>query len=167
LLQENIALPYTPRKFVKHPEHPLFYVIEADNNVLAPATRQKLLTDSTAVNGDATPLSPQEFGYPRGAGHWASCIQIIDPVTTKSVVFNIDLEDNECATSLAVAPFAGQDDEAFLVVGTAKDLQDFCMSIASTTMGKNLNSFTKQKWNSPPQLCWRSKADYWQASVPT
>jgi splicing factor 3B subunit 3 len=122
LLQENIPLPYTPRKFIKHPDQPLFYVISADNNVLAPATRTKLLTESTAVNGDAVQLPPEEFGYPRGIGHWASCIQIIDPVTTKSVVFTLELEDNECATSITAAPFSGQDDETFLIVGTAKDL---------------------------------------------
>jgi len=122
LLQENIPLPYTPRKFIKHPDQPLFYVIEADNNVLAPATRTKLLTESTAVNGDAVVLPAEEFGYPRGTGHWSSCIQIVDPVTTKSVIFTLDLEENECATSITAAPFSGQDDETFLVVGTAKDL---------------------------------------------
>lgn len=100
----------------------MFYVIEADNNVLAPATRQKLIADSNAVNGEATPLPVEDFGHPRGTGHWASCIQIVDPVSTKSVVFTLELEDNESATSLAIAPFSGQDDEAFLVVGTAKDL---------------------------------------------
>jgi splicing factor 3B subunit 3 len=122
LLQENIPLAYTPRKFVRHPEQPLFYVIGTDNNVLAPATRAKLIESSDAVNGDATPLPAEEFGYPRGTGHWASCVQIVDPVSTKSVVFTLELEDNECATSLAIAPFSGQDNEAFLIVGTAKDL---------------------------------------------
>jgi splicing factor 3B subunit 3 len=122
LLQENIPLAYTPRKFVRHPDQPLFYVIGTDNNVLAPATRTKLIQSSDAVNGDATPLPAEDFGYPRGTGHWASCVQIVDPVSTKSVVFTLELEDNECATSLAVAPFSGQDNEAFLIVGTAKDL---------------------------------------------
>jgi splicing factor 3B subunit 3 len=122
LLQDNISLAYTPRKFVRHPDQPLFYVIEADNNVLAPNTRAQLIADSNAVNGDATPLPPQEFGYPRGTGHWASCVQIIDPVSAKDVLFTLELENNECATSIAIAPFAGQDNEAFLVIGTAKDL---------------------------------------------
>ncbi len=30
MLQESIPLSYTPRRFVKHPEQPLFYVIEID-----------------------------------------------------------------------------------------------------------------------------------------
>ena len=97
-------------------------MIEADNGILAPSTRARLIENSTAVNGDATSLSAEEFGYPRGTGHWASCIQIIDPVSTKSTIFTLELEDNECATSIAIAPFSGQDDEAFLLVGTAKDL---------------------------------------------
>ncbi|KAJ9664691.1 pre-mRNA-splicing factor rse1 [Neophaeococcomyces mojaviensis] len=123
LLQESIPLPYTPRKFIKHPEHNLFYVIESDNNTLAPATRTKLINETPAVNGDANILPPDQFNNPHGTEHWASCIQVIDPVSTKSVIFNVDLEDNECATSIAAASFAGQDDETFLVVGTAKDLK--------------------------------------------
>ncbi len=158
LLQENIPLPYTPRKFVKHPDQPLFYIIEADNNVLAPTTRQKLLTESTAVNGDAVVLPPEEFGYPRGTGHWSSCIQIVDPVTTKSVVFTLELEDNECATSITVAPFAGQDGETFLVVGTAKDLVVSPRSFSAGFLhvyrfhedGKELEFIHKTKVEQPP-----------------
>src|SRR4051794_37016247 len=86
LLQESIPLSYTPRRFVRHPEQPLFYTIESDNNILAPATKNKLLSDPAVVNGDATVLPPEEFGYPRGRGHWASCISIIDPVTEKKVL---------------------------------------------------------------------------------
>ena len=123
LLQESIPLPFTPRKFVKHPEQNLFYVIESDNNTLAPATRTKLIDETPALNGDATILPPEDFGHPHGTEHWASCLQIIDPVDTKAVLTTLDFEDNECATSIAIAPFAGQDDEAFLVVGTAKDLK--------------------------------------------
>ncbi|KIV97670.1 pre-mRNA-splicing factor rse1, variant [Exophiala mesophila] len=158
LLQENIPLPYTPRKFVKHPDQPLFYVIEADNNVLAPSTRTKLLMESTAVNGDAVVLPPEDFGYPRGTGHWASCIQVIDPITTKSVVFTLELEDNECATSIAIAPFSGQDDESFLVVGTAKDLVVSPRSFSAGFIhvyrfhedGKELEFIHKTKVEHPP-----------------
>lgn len=74
------------------------------------------------VNGDATVLPPEEFGYPRGRHHWASCIQVIDPVTDKKVVYTLDLEDNEAAVSIAAVPFASQDNEIFLVVGTGKDM---------------------------------------------
>lgn len=122
MLQESIPLSYTPRRFVQHPEHPLFYVIESDNNVLTPSSRTKLLDDSKARNGDAVMLPPEEFGYPKATGHWASCIQIVDPLTSKAVVFSLELEDNEAALSVAAIPFASQDDETFLVVGTGQNM---------------------------------------------
>ncbi|KZF24133.1 hypothetical protein L228DRAFT_252598 [Xylona heveae TC161] len=124
LLQESIPLTYTPRHFVRHPEQPLFYVIESDNNVLSPATKERLLNDPAkpVVNGDATVLPPEDFGYPRGQGHWASCVQIVDPVSGKEVVKSFELEENEAAISVAVVSFSSQDDEPFLVVGTGKDM---------------------------------------------
>ncbi|KAL1961706.1 hypothetical protein VTN77DRAFT_1310 [Rasamsonia byssochlamydoides] len=122
LLQESIPLRYTPRRFVKHPEQPLFYVIEADNNVLSPATQARLVEESKLQNGDAVIPPPQDFGYPRATGHWASCIEVVDPVNAKAVVSRIELEENESAVSVAVVPFSSQDDEAFLIVGTAKDM---------------------------------------------
>ncbi|RFU35793.1 hypothetical protein B7463_g614, partial [Scytalidium lignicola] len=122
LLQESITLSYTPRRFVRHPEHPYFYTIEADNNILSPTTKKKLLEDPSVMNGDAAILPPEEFGYPRGRGHWASCISIVDPVTEKRVLQKIELEDNEAAVSIATVSFASQDDEVFLVVGTGKDI---------------------------------------------
>ncbi|KAJ5868877.1 hypothetical protein N7534_003430 [Penicillium rubens] len=99
MLQESIPLSYTPRRFVKHPEQPLFYVIESDNNVLSPATRQRLIDDSQAQNGEATDLPPQTLDIP-------------EPLAT----------GHHAAVSLAAVPFSSQDDETFLVVGTAKDM---------------------------------------------
>ncbi|KAL4908453.1 hypothetical protein BDW74DRAFT_100835 [Aspergillus multicolor] len=121
MLQQSVPLAYTPRKFLKHPEQPLFYVIEADNNVLSPATRNHLLEDSKSRGGDTTVLPPEDFGYPRGTGHWASCIQVIDP-HANAVIGTVELEENEAAVSIAAVPFTSQDDETFLVVGTAKDM---------------------------------------------
>ncbi|KAF8863834.1 hypothetical protein BDZ45DRAFT_685718 [Acephala macrosclerotiorum] len=132
LLQESIPLTYTPRHFVRHPEYPLFYTIESDNNILSPATKTKLLEDPSVVNGDATILPPEEFGYPRGRGHWASCISVVDPVTEKAVLQKIDLDDNEAAVSMAAVSFASQDDEVFLIVGTGKDM---VVSPRSSTAG--------------------------------
>ena len=157
-MQESIPLPYTPRKFVKHPDHPLFYVIAADNNVLSPSTRNKLITESTAVNGDAAVLPPEEFGYPHGTGHWSSSILVVDPVTTKSIVFRIELEENESAVSIATASFSGQDDETFLVVGTAKDLVVSPRSFSAGFLhvyrfheeGKELEFIHKTKVEQPP-----------------
>jgi splicing factor 3B subunit 3 len=122
MLQESIQLQHTPRKFIRHPTEKLFYVIGTDNNTLSPATRQQLLNDPSVVNGDAAELPPEEFGYPRAKGHWASCIQIVDPVETKSVIETIYLEENEAALSIATVSFSSQDDETFLLIGTGKDM---------------------------------------------
>jgi len=123
MIQKSIPLTYTPRKLVKHPEHKVFYTVEADNNTLPPKLRQQLLEAPTAVNGDAKVLPPEEFGYPRGNRRWASCINIVDPVGEEPSVLNrIDLDDNEAAVSAVIVSFASQDGESFLVVGTGKDM---------------------------------------------
>ena len=159
MLQQSLPLAYTPRKFVKHPEQPLFYVIESDSNTLAPATRQRLLNDTTLVNGDAAVLPPEEFGYPKAQGHWASCIQVVDPINAKEVIHQVDLEDNEAAVSVAAVSFSSQDDETFLVVGTAKDLvispRSFTAGFLSVYRfledGKELEFIHKTKIEEPPQ----------------
>ena len=122
MLQESIPLAHTPRNFVRHPTERLFYVIESDSNTLSPATRDKLRNDPNLVNGDTAELPPEDFGYARAKGHWASCIQIIDPIEEKSVVDSIFLEENEAAVSIAAVSFTSQDDETFLLIGTGKDM---------------------------------------------
>ena len=67
-------------------------------------------------------LPPVDFGYPRGRGRWASCVNVVDPLTEKKVLQTIDLTENEAAVSMATVSFASQDNETFLVVGTGKDL---------------------------------------------
>ena len=158
MLQESISLAYTPRRFVRHPDQPLFYVIESDNNVLSPATRESLIQDSQARNGEVTSLPPADFGYPRGTGHWASCIQIVDPISAKEVIFTLELEDNEAAVSVAAVPFSSQDDETFLVVGTAKDMTVSPPSCAGGFIhiyrfqedGRELEFIHKTKVEEPP-----------------
>lgn len=74
------------------------------------------------------------------------------------MVFTLELEDNECATSIAIAPFSGQDDEAFLVVGTAKDLMvnprshngGYLHVYRFHEEGKELEFIHKTKIDSPP-----------------
>ena len=122
LLQHSIPLAYTPRKFVRHPELPLFYVIESENNTLSSAAKQRLIDESPLVNGDATELEPADFGYSRAQGHWASCIQIVDPVHAKAVVDKVEMPEFECATAVTTASFTSQEDETFLVVGTGKNV---------------------------------------------
>lgn len=159
LLQQSIPLKYTPRKFVRHPDQPLFYTIEAENNTLSPSTKQRLMNDSTLTNGDAAELPPEEFGYPRAQGHWASCIHIVDPVTAKAVLQQIDLDDNEVAVSIAAVSFSSQDDETFLIVGTGKDLVVAPRSFTAGFIyvyrfledGKELEFIHKTKIEEPPQ----------------
>ncbi|KAF2138163.1 uncharacterized protein K452DRAFT_291209 [Aplosporella prunicola CBS 121167] len=156
MIQESIPLMYTPRDFVRHPTEPLCYVIESENNVLAPSDRQALLNG--AVNGEAEVLPPEEFGYPRAERRWASCIQVVDPITNKEVIYTVDLEENEACVSVCAAPFASQSDETFLVVGTGKDM---VMSPRSYTCGyvhiyrllengRELEFIHKTKLEAPP-----------------
>ncbi|KAK3692733.1 Pre-mRNA-splicing factor rse-1 [Podospora appendiculata] len=123
LIQKSIPLSHTPKRLVKHPEQPYFYTIEADNNTLPPELRAQLLAQSNGVNGDAKVLPPEDFGYPRAKGRWASCISIVDPVGEEpKVLQKIDIDNNEAAVSAAVVSFASQEGESFLVVGTGKDM---------------------------------------------
>lgn len=116
-------MSYTPKKLIKHPDQPLFYTIEADNNTLAPELREQLLADPAVVNGDARVLPPSEFGYPKGNRRWASCISVIDPTAEEpQVLQTLHLENNEAVVSATIVPFASQDGESFLVVGTGKDM---------------------------------------------
>ncbi|KAF5984622.1 pre-mRNA-splicing factor rse-1 [Fusarium coicis] len=105
MVTKSLPLTYTPRHCVKHPHEPYFYTIEADNNTLSPELRTHLLAAAESQSqGDAKLLPPQEFGYPRGHGRWASCISVVDP-TGEQVLQKIELGGNEAATSTAVVPF--------------------------------------------------------------
>lgn len=83
---------------------------------------------------------------------------MVDPVTTKSIVFRIELEENESAVSIATASFSGQDDETFLVVGTAKDMVVSPRSFSAGFLhvyrfheeGKELEFIHKTKVEQPP-----------------
>ena len=136
----------------------MFYIIESDNHVLSPATKAKLLADPAIVNGDAAVLPAEEFGYPRGTGHWASCISIVDPITEKRVLQKVDLDEGEAAVSLATVSFASQEDEVFLVVGTGLNMVVSPRSFAAGFLhvyrfhedGKELEFIHKTKVEEPP-----------------
>ncbi len=110
------------------------------------------------MNGDAAVLPAEEFGHPRAKGHWASCIQVIDPVTAKEVLSTIHFEENEAAVSLAAVPFNSQDDETFLIVGTGKDMLPSPRSHAGGHIyvyrfhddGRSLEFIHKTKVEAPP-----------------
>ncbi|KAI9166718.1 Pre-mRNA-splicing factor rse1 [Paramyrothecium foliicola] len=158
LIQKCIPLTYTPKKLVKHPEQPLFYTIEADNNTLPPELREKLLADPSVVNGDAQVLPPIDFGYPRGNRRWASCVNIVDPLA-EEVLQTVHLEDNEAAVSVAIVPFASQDNENFLVIGTGKDMVVNPQSFSEGYLhvyrfqegGRELEFIHKTKVEEPPR----------------
>lgn len=158
MLQESVPLAHTPRNFVRHPTERLFYVIESDNNTLSHTTRDTLLNDPNLMNGDAVPLAPEDFGYPKGKSHWASCIQIVDPVNGKEVVATIYLDENEAAVSVSAVSFTSQDEETFLLVGTGKDMQTsprssnggFIHVYRFQDDGKNLEFIHKTKTEQPP-----------------
>ena len=127
--------------------------------MLAPSTRERLLNETPAVNGDATVLPFEDFGYPKGVGHWASSIQVVDPINTKSVLASIELDENEAATSIAAAPFSGQDDETFLIIGTGKDMTASPPSSSGGFLyvyrfhedGRELEFIHKTKVDKPPR----------------
>lgn len=159
MIQKSIPLTYTPKKLVKHPDQPYFYTIEADNNTLPPELRQQLLADPGVVNGDSTVLPPEDFGHPRGRGRWASCINVVDPVSDEpGVLSRIDLDGNEAAVSAAVVSFSSQDGESFLIVGTGKDMilnprkfsEGYIHVYRFQENGKELEFIHKTKIEEPP-----------------
>ncbi|KAH9869934.1 hypothetical protein J1614_006855 [Plenodomus biglobosus] len=131
---ESIPLQYTPRKMVGYHEQGVFYVIESECNTLNADTRQTLIkqvdvkmaenADGEATNGaeEENELPAIDFGYPRVQGRWASCIQVVDPVSEKAVTHTIELKTNQSLVSVALVFFESRGDEGFLAVGTAKDL---------------------------------------------
>ncbi|KAF2740759.1 pre-mRNA-splicing factor rse1 [Polyplosphaeria fusca] len=148
--QENIPLKYTPRKLVGYHEQQIYYVIESDNNTLDAETVAMLKAHEksngtgaidkqgdTAMNGvtdtpegsdmavaripyDETPAI--DFGHPKAPHRWASCIEVVDPVTEKDVVHSVELRGNQCALSVALVAFESHGGELFLAVGVATDL---------------------------------------------
>ncbi|EMR11005.1 hypothetical protein PNEG_00606 [Pneumocystis murina B123] len=120
LKQDCIPLTYTPRRFIKHPNEHIFYIIESDHNVLPLNERQKRIEG--LQNGDSFVLLPEDFGLPRAStGNWASCITVLDPLARK-VLSKIEFDDNEAAFSIATVAFKNQNDEIFLVIGTGKNV---------------------------------------------
>ena len=139
LVTQDVKLQYTPRNFARNPWFPVFYTVEADANTLSEGTKEVMrkskqasITDG-ATNGTngtsdemevdgATEEDTSALGLPRGKGHWASCIQAVDPVYGKGVTHTIHLENNEAALACACVPFESRDWEVYLAVTTAQHL---------------------------------------------
>lgn len=157
----------------------VFYVIQSENNTLNADTRQKLIAQASAqkddsddapmeiegTNGDATnghtgsdELPAIEFGYPRAQGNWASCIQVVDPVSEKAVTHTVEIKANQSLVSAALVYFESRGEEVFLAVGTAKDLsfQPYKCSSASIQIykispnGRELEFFHETEVSDPP-----------------
>jgi splicing factor 3B subunit 3 len=157
----------------------IFYVIQSENNTLNADTRQKLIAQAgvkaeddddapmeiEGTNGDTTngqtgsdELPAVEFGYPRAQGNWASCIQVIDPVSEKAVTHTVEINANQSLVSAALVFFESRGEEAFLAVGTAKDLsfQPYKCSSASIQIykisanGRELEFFHETEVSDPP-----------------
>ncbi|RYN66955.1 Pre-mRNA-splicing factor [Alternaria tenuissima] len=177
---ENIPLKYTPRKMVGWHDQGVFYVIESDNNTISADRRQQLIAhagvkkedDGTngsmevenanggATNGtdDSDELPAVDFGYPRAQGSWASCIQVVDPVSEKTVTHTVELNGNQSLVSAALVFFESRGEEAFLVVGTAKDLSFTPFKYTSASIqvykinptGRELEFFHETEVSAPP-----------------
>lgn len=124
--QTALPLSYTPRKLATHPNNKFFYVAEADHRVLSPSAQQAKVSSMNAkdVNQEILQLPNEQFGYPRAdAGNWASCIGVYDTTVApeSSLVAKVELEHNEAAFTVAVVPFASQNGQPYLIVGTAKE----------------------------------------------
>ncbi|KAF2197785.1 hypothetical protein GQ43DRAFT_483846 [Delitschia confertaspora ATCC 74209] len=98
------------------------------------------------------------YGYPRMAGRWSSCIQIVDPVIEKAVVHSIELEKNRCALSVATVVFESHPEETFLAVGWARDFIPSPIYYKSAGVylyklqdnGRKLEFYHKTKLTAPP-----------------
>jgi splicing factor 3B subunit 3 len=176
---ESIPLKYTPRKMVGFHEQGVFYVIQSENNTMNAEKRKRYIAQASVkqeagedapmeiegTNGDMTnghadeeEFPASDFGYPQDPGSWASCIQVVDPVTSKSVIHTVEINTNRSLVSAALVYFESRGDELFLLVGTAKDLsfQPYKFSGASIQVykvsqnGRELEFFHETDVSDPP-----------------
>jgi splicing factor 3B subunit 3 len=115
-----------------------------DDDKMEDGDNGKMDTDAndgalTLTNGEAVTdeLPPVDFGYPRVRGRWASCIQVVDPVTEKAVTHTVHIKENQSLVSAALVYFEFHQ-ETFLVVGAAENLsfQPYAYSRASIMVFK-------------------------------
>ncbi|KAK4686117.1 splicing factor 3B subunit 3, partial [Tremellales sp. Uapishka_1] len=127
LKQDATQLSYTPRKFISHPYASVFYMIEADHRTYGPKAIERIVAakeaSGSSVERSLLELPSNEFGRPRApAGHWASLIRVLDPLTNETLEA-FELDENEAAFSITIAYFERGGGEPFLVVGTGVETQ--------------------------------------------
>ncbi|KIW05001.1 hypothetical protein, variant [Verruconis gallopava] len=179
----SVPLENTPRAFVKHPDmgpdsiRPYFYIIEADNNTLSARNRKRLKDEQK--NGDVEELPPKDFGLPKADRHWASCLQIVNPLgyneargpiaydddegrllDPEGVIDTLYFEDDECPTAITALEFEGAHlaGRIFVVVGTAQNLVvsprsfgcGFLHVYEVTNGGRSLEFIHKTRVDAPP-----------------
>ncbi|KAF2726095.1 hypothetical protein K431DRAFT_1040 [Polychaeton citri CBS 116435] len=128
--EEKIPLQYTPRSFTKNAYQPVFYVAQSEGNTLSQTTREGLMQQAPdGASGATWDIDPEgtgsdlEIGLPRGQGHWASCIQAVDPVDQKTVTSTIELGENEAALCCVAVTFESREWECYLAVGTGQHMR--------------------------------------------
>lgn len=117
LKMDSMPTSYTPRKLAVHPEDAsLFYMVEADHRVLSPIAPERIHAASPRGVLD---LDPATFGLVRAeAGRWASCVRVVD-AKAMNTLWQLELEQDEAAFSIALVRFASASNELFVVVGSA------------------------------------------------
>eukprot|EP00096_Caligus_rogercresseyi_P001884 TRINITY_DN1328_c0_g1_i3.p1 TRINITY_DN1328_c0_g1~~TRINITY_DN1328_c0_g1_i3.p1 ORF type:complete len:934 (+),score=262.89 TRINITY_DN1328_c0_g1_i3:215-3016(+) len=137
--QSSLPLEYTPRKFVVYPGSSNLIVIESDHNSYTEETKTQRKNQMAEEMKDAAGEDEQElanemasaflnenlpestFGAPKaGPGMWASCIRILDPISSTTIQ-QINLEQNEAALSIGLVRFTSYPDQMYCIVGVAKD----------------------------------------------
>ncbi|CAB4062004.1 SF3B3 [Lepeophtheirus salmonis] len=137
--QTSLPLEFTPRKFVVYPGSSNLIIIETDHNSYTEETKNQRKNQMAEEMKDAAGEDEQElanemasaflnenlpensFGAPKaGSGMWASCIRILDPISSNTIQ-QINLEQNEAAFSIGLVRFTSYPDQMYCVIGVAKD----------------------------------------------
>ncbi|GAB7361892.1 hypothetical protein MBLNU230_g1930t1 [Neophaeotheca triangularis] len=177
IIEESVRLENTPRNFSKHPHEPFYYIAEADANTMSKQTVRSLMAAANAsipdeeMDGVQQDL-PEEFGLPRGPGHWASSVQVVDMRGSEGMTFwdphevpseeranylvtcTIDLDENEAAMSIACVSFASRNDEPYVIVGTGQHIgmphqKGFVHAYRLLNGGRTLQFMHKTEFKSP------------------
>ncbi|CAK3864564.1 Pre-mRNA-splicing factor rse1 [Lecanosticta acicola] len=123
LSRTSIDLNYTPTAMVRNPWYPIWYTVQKDGNTLSKAIRDQ--TRGKSIDDDEQALAlERHLGLPKGPGHWASCIQAIDPAYRNEVTSTVELTENEAALCCCCVLFESRGWETlYLAVGTGQHMQ--------------------------------------------
>jgi splicing factor 3B subunit 3 len=124
-----------------NPHNKTLVVLEAEHNSFPVEQREKFKTALEPQEDDEN--DEYKIGTPKaGPGIWASCIRVVDPKRLETVDL-VELSNNECAVSVCVCNFLMNEQEMFVVVGTAKDMTLYPRTISGASVSvfktNNLN----------------------------